>query len=319
MDQLVSPLRISTIAATLLLGAAAAAIFAQDRLPLGDLPSGSILLVAQPHHDDHTTDYGMGGLIARFMEKGFKGYYVRGSNDEKDGVHGYARNDMINLKETGDAIHILGMEKVISLNWRNDFMNPIPLNELREQLIFLIRKYRPDVVLGHNPWEHYQKNPDHRNVARALVEAYWLAGYETVHPEHFKLGLKPHTALHYYGKARLDWGLGQVSNIAMELNESQVGKKERAIAAHRNVYHNPGAKRSTQAELAAAGLRIPELDSAGDDEASDLILHWWMNWVSRDIGKKAGVKYAEDYYYMDELYHLPGLKSYVARSARKKQ
>ena len=235
---------------------------AQNRLPLGELPPGKILMVAQPHHDDHTTDYGMGGVIARFIENGYKGYYIRASNDEKDGSNGYARNDIVNLKETWDGIRILGMEEVISLNWRNDFMNPIPLNELREQLIFLIRKYRPDVVLGHNPWEHYQKNPDHRNVARALVEAYWLAGYETVHPEYFLLGLKPHTAAHFYGKGRLDWGLGQISNVALELNESQVRKKERAIAAHRNVYHDSGGKPDIQVRLAAMRQHIPELGLA---------------------------------------------------------
>ena len=290
---------------------------AQNRYPLGEIPPGKILLVAQPHHDDHTTDYGMGGVIARFVEHGYKAYYIRASNDEKDGANGYPRNDIINLKETRDGIRLLGMEDVISLNWRNDFMNPIPLNELREQLIFLIRKYRPDVVLGHNPWEHYQKNPDHRNVARALVEAYWLAGYDTVHPEHFKLGLKPHAAGHFYGKGRLDWGLGQISNVALELNDSQVRKKERAIAAHRNVYHNPGARRAMQARLAAMGMHVPELDAANDDDASDLILHWWMNWISRDIGGKAGVKYAEDLYYMDPQYHLPGLKAYIDANARK--
>jgi len=259
----------------------------------------------------------MGGVIARFVDSGYKAYYVRASNDEKDGANSYARNDIINLKETRDGIRILGMEDVISLNWRNDFMNPIPLNELREQLIFLIRKYRPDVVLGHNPWEHYQKNPDHRNVARALVEAYWLAGYDTVHPEHFKLGLKPHAAAHFYGKGRLDWGLGQISNVALELSDSQVQKKERALAAHRNVYHDPGAKRAVQDRLAAMGMYVPELDGLNGDDASDLILHWWMNWVSRDIGKKAGVKYAEDLYHMDAQYHLPGLKAYIEANARK--
>jgi LmbE family N-acetylglucosaminyl deacetylase len=297
----------------------AAGVAAAQGIPLGQLPPGKVLLVAQPHHDDHTTDYGMGGVIARFVESGYKAYYVRGSNDEKDGSNGYGRNDIINLKETWDGIRILGMEEVVSLNWRNDFMNPIPMNELREQLIFLIRKYRPDVVLGHNPWEHYQKNPDHRNVGRALVEAYWLAGYDTVHPEHFKLGVKPHAAKHFYGKGRLDWGLGQISNVALELNESQVQKKERAIVAHRNVYHNPGIKRAMMARLAAIGQYLPEFEGVSDDTASDLYLHWWMNWNSRDIGRKAGVKYAEDLYQMDEFYHLPGLKSYIASNARKVQ
>lgn len=301
----------------LVIAAGSASGQAQGRLPLGELPPGKTLLVAQPHHDDHTTDYGMGGVIARFIENGYKGYYIRGSNDEKDGANSYGRNDIINLRESRDGVRILGIDEVISLNWRNDFMNPIPLNELREQLIFLIRKYRPDVVLGHNPWEHYQKNPDHRNVARALVEAYWLAGYETVHPEHFKLGVKPFAAAHFYGKGRLDWGLGQISNVALELNESQERKKERAIAAHRNVYHNPGGKRAIQAQLAATGMYLPELEGVNDDDASDLVLYWWMNWVSRDIGGKAGVKYAEDLYQMDELYHLPGLKAYVGANARK--
>ncbi len=299
--------------------AAALPMLAQQKFPLGQIPPGSVLFVAQPHHDDHTTDYGMGGVIARFIDSGYKGVYIRASNDEKDGANGYGKNDIINLKEAREGLKILGINDVVSLNWRNDFMNPMPLNELREQLIFLIRKYRPQVVLGHNPWEHYQKNPDHRNVARALVEAYWLSGYDTVHPEHFLLGVKPFAASHFYGKGRLDWGLGQISNVAIELNDSQQRKKELAIAAHRNVYHNPSVKRSATLQLAASGQHIPEFQNVNDDEASDLVLHWWMNWISRDIGRQAGVKYAEDLYHMDDLYHLPGLRAYVNANARKVQ
>ena len=100
-------------------------------------------LVPQPHHDDHTTDYGMGGLIARFVDEGYDAYYGRASNDEKDGSHLPGENDIINLRESVAATKILGMKQVISLNWRNDYTAPIPLNELRSQLIFLIRKYRP--------------------------------------------------------------------------------------------------------------------------------------------------------------------------------
>ena len=60
---------------------------AADLLPLMKLPPGKVVLVLQPHHDDHTTDYGMGGLIARFVDEGYEVYYVRASNDEKDGSH----------------------------------------------------------------------------------------------------------------------------------------------------------------------------------------------------------------------------------------
>jgi len=79
----------------------------------------------------------MGGLIARFVDEGYDAYYVRASNDEKDGSHEPGENDIINLRESIAATKILGMKSVVSLNWRNDYTAPIPLNELRSQLIFL--------------------------------------------------------------------------------------------------------------------------------------------------------------------------------------
>src|SRR5947207_4718892 len=106
-----------------------------DLLPLMKLPRGKVVLVLQPHHDDHTTDYGMGGLIARFVDEGYDVYYVRASNDEKDGTREPAENDNINHREAVAAAKVLGMKEVISLNWRNDHTTGIPLNELRAQLI----------------------------------------------------------------------------------------------------------------------------------------------------------------------------------------
>jgi LmbE family N-acetylglucosaminyl deacetylase len=303
-------------AAALWLGAVSAP--AAGLLPLGGIPPGKTVLVIQPHHDDHTTDYGMGGLIARFIDEGYEAYYVRASNDEKDGVRLQAENDIINLRESIAATQALGMKKVISLNWRNDYMNPIPLDELRAQLILLIRLYRPDVVLGHDPWEHYQKNPDHRNVARALAEAYWMAGYANVNPEHLKLGLKPHQASYFFGKARVDWGLGHRSNIAMELNESQVRRKEKAYQTHRNVYAKPATALHMKAALAERHLYIPEWEKLDDQQAAVQMEEWFMEWISREKGKEAGVNYAEDYYFMDEFDSLPGLKEYLKSNVEKR-
>jgi LmbE family N-acetylglucosaminyl deacetylase len=66
--------------------------------------------VLQPHHDDHTTDYGRGGLIARMVDEGYAAYYVRASNDEKDGSAKPAQNDILNWKESVEATRILGMK-----------------------------------------------------------------------------------------------------------------------------------------------------------------------------------------------------------------
>lgn len=288
-----------------------------DLLPLIPLPPGKVVLVCQPHHDDHTTDYGMGGLIARFVDEGYEVYYVRASNDEKDGTREPAENDNINHREALAATKLLGVKEVISLNWRNDYTASIPLNELRAQLIFLIRKYRPDIVLGHNPWEHYQKNPDHRNVGRAMAEAFWLAGFANVHPEHLKLGVTPHAAAYLFGKARLDWGRGHTPNVAVELSEAQVRRKQQAYQTHRNVYASPAMARSVRAALAKDNLYLPDLAGMNDQEAAVRMEEWHMEWISRKRGSEAGVKYAEDYFFMDEFHHLPGLRDYLRREVRK--
>ena len=285
-----------------------------DLLPTGETPPGKVVLVPQPHHDDHSTDHGLAGLIARLVDEGYRAIYIRGSNDEKDGRHGYPRNDIINLRETKEAIAALGMEKVISLNWRNNFENPYPIDEMREQLILLIRKYKPDVVLGHNAWEHYQKNPGHRNIGWALAEAYWLAGYRNVHPEHFELGLEPHEASYHYGKARLTWGLGHRPNIVMEFSAEQQKRKELGFQLHRNVHASPGQAPSTRAALAKRNLYVPEFENLDDQAIAALISDWSMEYMSRLHGAHAGVPFGEKYFLMDEFYDLPGLKPYLERN-----
>src|SRR5688572_25124362 len=284
-------------------------------LPLAPLPSGKVLMVLQPHHDDHTTDYGMGGLIAKFTEAGFEAWYVRASNDEKDGPHGYPHDDMVNLREAEAAIRILGMKGLYSLGWRNDYMDPTPINELRAQLILLIRKHRPDVVLGHDHWAHYDRNPDHRKVATATAEAVWMAGLPNVHPEHIEMGLRPHRVPFTFLKARVDYGGGHQANVAVELSESQVQKKQKAYVAHRNVYASPGMARSVRKQLAAERLMIPELEGKTDEEAAVLIEEWYMKWIARKRGGENGVRYAEVYWFRDEFDHVPGLKSYLRENA----
>ena len=294
----------------LLLIASVAPLAAAD-LPAGETPPGKVVLVPQPHHDDHSTDYGMAGLIARLVDEGFRAIYIRASNDEKDGAHGYPRNDMINERETKEAIAVLGMEKVISLNWRNNFESAYALNDLREQLIFLIRKYKPDVILGHNGWEHYQKNAGHRNVGWMLDEAFWLAGLRNVHSEHFEMGVEPHAASYFYGKARLTWGLGHRPNIVMEFNADQQKCKEIAFQLHRNVRAKPAGARSLRRQLARMNLQISEFENLDDQEIAVLTANWSMEYISRLHGSHAGVEFGEEYYFMDEFYGLPGLQGFL--------
>ena len=58
---------------------------AEDGVPLGDVPPGKVLMIIEPHHDDHSWQWGFAGLVSRMIDEGYRGYFVRVSNDEKDG------------------------------------------------------------------------------------------------------------------------------------------------------------------------------------------------------------------------------------------
>jgi LmbE family N-acetylglucosaminyl deacetylase len=252
------------------------------------------------------------------VDKGYEGYYVRVSNDEKDGSASYPINDMINLRESLAAAKSLGLKDVISLNWRNDYMDPTPHAELRAQLILLIRKYRPDVILGRDPWAHYDRNPDHRKVARAAAEAYWMAGYANYYPEHLQLGLKPHRVPYLFYKARTDYGKGHEPNVVIELTQDQVRRRAHAHQLHRNVFAKPSSARSAIKNLAANKLVIPELEGLDDQAAAVRLQEWQVEWDARQVGRRHGLPYAEVHWFVDEFDHLPGLKEYLAANVVKR-
>jgi LmbE family N-acetylglucosaminyl deacetylase len=261
----------------------AATLTLKAQLPLGKIPPGRTFLVIQSHHDDHTWEWGFGGFIAKLTEAGWNGYFVRTTNDEKDVRLGWGRNDQVNLREAIEATRALGMRDVISLNWRNDHMDSVPLNEVRAQLILLIRKHRPDIVMSWNPWGHYDRNPDHRKVGRAAGEAVWMAGVANVHPEHLEAKLVPHRVPYVYYTQRSDYGLGHTPNLAVEISAAHVAKKTTAFWAHKNVRGEGTAEQRRNMEI-----------------------------TSRRAGEAAGVQYAELFYFLDEFDHLPGLKSYLS-------
>lgn len=285
-------------------------------LPEGKVPPGKTLMVIQPHHDDHTWQYGFGGLIAKMTAAGYKGVYVRVSNDEKDGgmQNGWGANDISNYEDTLDATKNLGLGEVISLNWRNDHMSSIPHVELRDQIILLIRKHRPDVVMSYHPWGNYDRNPDHRKVAWAVGSAVWLAGFANVRRDHASLGLEPHQVPYKFYSHRSDYGRGYRPNIFVELSEDDVARKAKSYRLHK-IRVSAGAGKQIRDGLDAKGLKIPALDGLTDEEAHERVQEMFMLWISKQRGQENGVSYAEVFYHMDEWHGIPGLSDYIQGNA----
>jgi LmbE family N-acetylglucosaminyl deacetylase len=55
-----------------------------------------------------------------------------------------------------------------------------------------LRRLRPAVVLGHDPWKRYRLHPDHHAAGRLVVEGIVAARDPFFHPEQLDAGLEPH-------------------------------------------------------------------------------------------------------------------------------
>lgn len=122
------------------------------------------------HADD--VEFGAGATLAKWAAGGCAIQHVictdgaKGSWDEHEDI---ARLVVRRQAEQRDASHHLGgAGDVVFLGW--------PDGELesgvrqRMEIAAAIRRFRPDVVLGHDPWQRYRLHPDHRNAGFLTVD-----------------------------------------------------------------------------------------------------------------------------------------------------
>jgi LmbE family N-acetylglucosaminyl deacetylase len=147
------------------------------------------LLAVLAHPDDET--FGMGGTLAKYAHEGVDVYLVcatRGEVGEMDptflkGFNSPAERREYELK---CAAENLGLKEVIFLNYRDSGMpgsehNNHPnalfaadLAKVSEEIVQIIRKLKPDVVITFDPIGGY-RHPDHIKVHEATLQAFKLA------------------------------------------------------------------------------------------------------------------------------------------------
>src|SRR5262249_22444117 len=132
--------------------------------------AGKILPAVQAHSDD--IPLFCSGTVAKLIDEGYQGYLIRVSNDEAAGVtlgHGVAQNEIDNQ----NAAKQLGCKKALSFYYRNHRMDDGAIIELRARLIFLFRALRINTIFTMDPYNHYDENPDHIVVGKAVEGACW--------------------------------------------------------------------------------------------------------------------------------------------------
>jgi len=189
------------------------------------------VMVVTPHPDD--AEIGAGGTIASWVKQGREVILVVCTNGDKgssDPDMTSERLPQIRRQEQMKSAKILGISEVVFLDYPDGYLEDTP--EFRGQLVRLIRKYRPDVVMTTDPYRKYLWHRDHRITGIVTLDAiYPYARDRFCYPEHIAEGLQPHRVKEVYlwGSEELDTYIDvsetfDIKMAALSCHASQVGQ-----------------------------------------------------------------------------------------------
>lgn len=269
--------------------------FADDLLIEHDVPgkphAGKVLAAVQAHSDD--IPLFAAGTVAKLIDEGYTAYLIRCSNDEASGVtlgHGVAQNEIDNR----NAAKQLGCRKAYSFYYRNHRMDDDSMIELRARLIFLFRVLQVNTVVTMDPYNHYDENPDHIVVGKAVESACWMSGGRD-YPEHFKAGLKPAHIREKYYYARSPQGHNLVNRMIDV--KSYIDIKVRVNVANEGKGPAGSAGVRLREYLRSQGKRLAWL-GANDETANFEYVKRFLMEDFHLLGQQFGLEYAEAFRYI---------------------
>lgn len=187
---------------------------------------GKVFAAIFPHSDDFS--FFAGGTLLKMIKEGYKGYFIRLTNDEKDSYDLSIGETIYRIeKETQQVAKLLGIEKVYDFNYKNHYMDYTQLTEIRHRLMILFRFLKVDTVISFDPWGHYEENPEHYLTGKIVEAACWMAGRQLDLPELKDMNIKPHFVTEKYYVARGP----QLANRIIDIS-SVLDIKRKAIASH---------------------------------------------------------------------------------------
>ena len=159
---------------------------------LEPVPERAVAVAAHP--DD--VEFGCGGTLAKWAAQGCAITHIvctDGSKGSWDPTADVAQLVAVRQEEQKAASRALGGSgDVVFLGAEDGRLDPGI--HMQDQLALWLRRLRPDVVFGHDPWKRYRLHPDHRSAGFLLTDSLVAARDPHFFPEHFTAEpeLKPH-------------------------------------------------------------------------------------------------------------------------------
>lgn len=149
-------------------------------------------LVITAHPDD--AEFGAAGTVARWIREGQTVVYVVCTNGEKgtsDRKLSPERLAEVREKEQLAAAEVLGVREVVFLHYPDQGLEDTA--DFRKDIVRVIRKYRPGVVITSDPYRRYLWHRDHRIIGQVVLDAVFpFARDHLAYPTLLEEGLEPH-------------------------------------------------------------------------------------------------------------------------------
>lgn len=236
-----------------------------------DRPVPRRVLAIGAHSDD--IEFGCGATLAKWADAGAEVCLcicTDGSKGTWDPLEDLAALSARREDEQRDAAKILGATDVRFLRRIDgELLNDVGT---RAEVCAAIREVRPEVVLGHDPWQPYRLHPDHREAGLLAVEGIVAARDPHFFPEQDLAPHRPATLL-LFEPGRVDH---------LERVAGYVDRKVAALLAHRSQW------RSTMA-----------IDAAPDEERA--AFEALISQRAQTAGLRAGLRSAEAFARIDHL------------------
>ena len=131
---------------------------------------GRNVLAIFAHPDD--PDFSCAGTVAKWIADGDEVRYVSCTSGDKGSSElGINPAELSLTRERGQeaAAKELGVTGCTFLRHKDGELEVT--RAFRAEIAQLLRQFKPDAVVTHDPWQHYQIHPDHRAVGQVVVDA----------------------------------------------------------------------------------------------------------------------------------------------------
>jgi len=190
------------------------------------------MMVITPHPDD--AEFGVAGTVVRWTREGKNVVYVVCTNGDKGTSDINVKpQELVKIREQEQlaAARLIGVSEVIFLRYSDQSLEDTP--EFRKEIVRLIRRYRPEIVVTADPYRRYLWHRDHRITGQVVLDAIFPYARDYLsYPDLLAEGLQPHKVKEVWLWAsedpnyRLDvTDIYDIKIAALDCHKSQVGDR----------------------------------------------------------------------------------------------